>query len=277
MKAARTRCTQAGTTNKRSAGAVRPMKIIYGPVPSWRLGRSLGVDPICSRGKICSFDCIYCQLGRTKTKTMERKPYVNPAVMKRELEAAPKDNIDAITFSGTGEPTLNSELGDMICFARKFGIRVAVLTNSSLLADAGVRRGLCHADAVAAKLDAPDEGLFQKINNPAEGLRFQAIVDGIMAFRKEFRGKLMLQMMFVGLNKERAGEMARLAQELGPDEVQLDTPLRRSPVPPLSPEEMAVIERHFSGLPVVQVYKSRKPETVPFDIHETGLRRPGRA
>lgn len=250
------------------------MKSVYGPVPSWRLGRSLGVDPICSREKRCSFDCIYCQLGRTKTKTMQRKPYVDIGSMKSELETAPKKNIDAITFSGTGEPTLNSELGDMIDFARNFGIRVAVLTNSSLLSDTGVRRALSHADVVAAKLDAPDEEFFQKINNPVEGLHFQAIIEGIKAFRKEFKGKLALQMMFVGLNKECASEMARLVREIGPDEVQLDTPLRRSTVPPLSPEEMSGIERHFTDLQVIQVYRAKKPKTVPLDIHETRLRRP---
>lgn len=250
------------------------MKSIYGPVPSWRLGRSLGVDPICSREKICSFDCIYCQLGRTKTKTMQRKPYVDIGGMRSELEAAPKENIDTITFSGTGEPTLNSELGDMIDFARNFGIRVAVLTNSSLLSDSGVRRDLCRADIIAAKLDAPDEALFKKINNPVEELHFQAIIDGIKAFRKGFRGKLALQMMFVGLNRECASEMGRLAREIGPDEVQLDTPLRRSAVPSLSPEEMSQIEGHFTGLQVIQVYRAKKQKTVPLDIHETRMRRP---
>jgi len=251
------------------------MKIIYGPVPSWRLGRSLGVDPICSRNKICSFDCVYCQLGRTKTKTMLRKQYVSLDGMKAELETAPKRGVDMITFSGSGEPTLNSELGDMISFAKGFGIPVAVLTNSSLLPDPEVRAALSHADIVSAKLDAPDEDVFRKINNPAEGSRFQATLDGIMQFREEFKGNLALQMMFVDLNKGRAEDMARLAREIHPDEVQLDTPLRRSAVPPLSPEEMAGIEKHFSGLPFVQVYRSRKPKTAPLDIHETETRRPG--
>lgn len=250
------------------------MRIIYGPVPSWRLGRSLGIDPICSSGKTCPFDCVYCQLGRTNAKTTERKPYIDVELMKRELESAPLGGIDAITFSGTGEPTLNSMLGEMVDFAKGFGIPVAVLTNSALLQDAAVRRDLCRADIVAAKLDAPDEPTFQKINRPIRGLRFPDIVSGIKAFRREFGGKLALQMMFVGLNWGRAAGMARLAREIGPDEVQLDTPLRLSALPPLSGAEMAEVEGHFSGLKAIQVYKSRRPETVPFDIYETRIRRP---
>jgi len=117
-------------------------------------------------------------------------------------------------------------------------------------------------------------GFFRKINNPVEGLYFQAIVEGIKAFREEFEGKLALQMIFIGAKKESAGGDGPACAEIGPDEVQLDTPLRRSEVTPLSPEEMAGIEKHFSGLPFVQVYRSRKPKIAPFGIHETALRRP---
>lgn len=250
------------------------MKIVYGPVPSWRFGRSLGIDPICSMEKICSFDCVYCQLGKTKIKTLERKTYVDMGRMEEELDAADKSNIDVITFSGTGEPTLNSQLGEMISFAKKFGKPVVVLTNSSLLSDASVRKELCNADVVSAKLDAPDEGLFQIINHPISKIHFKTILDGIMQFRKEFGGKLCLQMMFTLLNKDCAKQMAGLAREIRPDEVQLDTPLRRSAFPPLSSQEMDEIESGFPGLAVISVYKKKKPLAVPFDIGETSLRRP---
>jgi len=250
------------------------MKIIYGPVPSWRLGRSLGVDPICSMEKICSFDCIYCQLGKTKTKTIERKAYIDIGQMKEELEKADKKDIDVITFSGTGEPTLNSQLGEMIEFAKAFNFPVAVLTNSSFLHDSTVRSELCSADIVAAKSDAPDEETFQKINRPCCDISFRAILDGIKSFRKEYRGKLALQMMFIDANKEHAERMAGLAREIKPDEVQLDTPLRRSAVPPLSQTEMEEIEKSFEGLPFISVYRKKTSRTVPFDIHETAIRRP---
>ncbi len=251
------------------------MKSIYGPVPSWRFGRSLGVDPICSMKKICSFDCVYCQLGKTKNKTIERKEYVECAKVCEELEGVDKSTTEVITFSGTGEPTLNQKLGDMIEFAKKFGFPVVILTNSSLLHLEEVRKALGRADIVSAKLDAPGERLFQKINKPIEGISFDNVLDGLRNFRKEFEGKLALQMMFIRDNQEAAGEMAELARELKPDEVQIDTPLRPSPAPPLSKEEVDQIEDSFKGLPFISVYKKRKPKVVPFDIHETAARRPG--
>ncbi len=250
------------------------MRIVYGPVPSWRLGRSLGIDPVCRMEKTCPFDCVYCQLGRTKAKTTLRRRYIALGTMKAELDAAPKRNVDTITFSGTGEPTLNSQIGEMISYARRFGIPVAVLTNSALLPNPRVRKALLQADIVAAKLDAPDEATFQEVNRPVPGLRLATITAAIRKFRNGFKGRLALQMMFVPRNKGCAREMAELARELAPDEVQLDTPLRRSAVPPLSPVEMAEVERHFRGLHVVQVYRRRKPETVPLDLHETRMRRP---
>ena len=250
------------------------MRIIYGPVPSWRFGRSLGVDPVCRLEKICSFDCIYCQLGSTKTKMLERRSYIDVSRMKKELEDVDKKEVDVITFSGTSEPTLNSDLGEMIRFAKRFGKPVVVLTNSSLLSDSAVRRDLSVADVVAAKLDAPNEAIFRKVNNPVEGLSFEGIVDGISQFRREYKGKLALQMMFVDINKSYAKEMAALAKEIEPEEVQLDTPLRRSNVPPISSKEMIEVENAFEGLPFISVYKSKKVDVLPLDIHETELRRP---
>jgi wyosine [tRNA(Phe)-imidazoG37] synthetase (radical SAM superfamily) len=250
------------------------MNIIYGPVPSWRFGRSLGIDPICSTEKVCSFDCKYCQLGKTKHKTLDRKPYIDLNQFKEELEAADKSKIDVMTFSGTGEPTLNSQLGQMIDFAKRFNKPVAVLTNSSLLPDPQVRKELSKADIVAAKLDAPNEELLHLINHPISKIHFKTIVDGILKFRKTFKGKLCLQMMFTFLNKDCASDMADLARKIKPDGVQLDTPLRKSSLPPLTKEEMDEIEKSFAGLPIISVYKKKKPKTSPFDIHETRLRRP---
>jgi len=251
------------------------MKIVYGPVPSWRFGKSLGVDPICSLKKICSFDCVYCQLGKTRDRTMERKEYVEFERVCKELGDVDKSTADVITFSGTGEPTLNQKIGDMILYAGKFGFPVVVLTNSSLLHLKAVRNELGRADIVSAKLDAPNERLFHKINKPVEGIRFEDIVDGLRDFRKEFRGKFALQMMFIKENQEAAVEMAEIARELKPDEVQIDTPLRPSPVAPLSKDEIDQIEDSFKDLPLISVYKKRKPHVVPLDIRETAARRPG--
>lgn len=250
------------------------MKPIYGPVPSWRFGRSLGVDPICRKGKVCSFDCTYCQLGRTRAKTTKREEYVDLQNVERELAAANKTTSEIITFSGTGEPTLNSRLGEMIISAKKYALPVAVLTNSSMLHLPEVRSALSKADIVSAKLDASEETTFQEINRPTDGITLESVLEGLVSFRKEFSGKLALQMMFIETNKESAGAMARLAREIGADEIQLDTPLRPSAVPPLSRQAMEGIGKHFAGMPFISVYKAKRPETAPLDAFETRQRRP---
>jgi wyosine [tRNA(Phe)-imidazoG37] synthetase (radical SAM superfamily) len=127
---------------------------------------------------------------------------------------------------------------------------------------------------VVAKLDAPNEELFQQINRPAPGLRLKDIVSGIEKFRGEYSGKLVLQMMFIAANMHYAGELAQMAESLSPDEVELNTPLRPCSVPPLSLKAMEAIEGQFARLKVVNVYKSPKPEVQPLDIKETLRRRP---
>ncbi len=252
------------------------MKVIYGPVPSWRFGRSLGVDPVCIMPKICSFDCIYCQLGKTAELTTERKEYAKLSRMKKELDEAPKDNIDVITFSGTSEPTLNSKIGEMIKYAKKFGFPVYVLTNASFIFMESVREDLSHADLVSLKLDAPNQEIFEKVNKPADGITFKKVLEGLKKFREEYDGIFALQIMFVNENKDYAKEIAETARELKPDLVQLDTPLRPSAAKPLSEKEMQKIEKHFKGMKYTQVYEEKKPDAKPLDIHETYLRRPER-
>jgi wyosine [tRNA(Phe)-imidazoG37] synthetase (radical SAM superfamily) len=238
------------------------MKIVYGPVPSWRLKRSLGVDLICSENKTCSFDCVYCQLGRTKRKTSKRKVFVSVKKMEEELKSAlEKVEFDVIAFSGTGEPTLAKNLDKAIDTIKKYTkLPLVILTNSSLINNAEVRNALNKLDVVVAKLDAPNKELFQKINNPTKEINFDKIVQGIKQFRDEFNGKLSLQMMFTEENRRYAEEMARIAKSLSPDEVQINTPLRPCPVKPLTPMEIENIEKHFNGLNVVSVYKKSKPE-----------------
>ncbi|MBU4189925.1 MAG: radical SAM protein [Candidatus Thermoplasmatota archaeon] len=238
------------------------MKIVYGPVPSWRLGRSLGVDLICSENKTCSFDCVYCQLGKTKRKTVNRRVFVSIKRMEEELKSAlEKVDFDVITFSGTGEPMLAKNLDKGIDAIKKYtSVPLAILTNSSLMNNNRVRKALNKLDIVVAKLDTPNRELFQKINNPAKEIKFDKIVQGIKRFREGFDGKLSLQMMFTDENREYAEEMARIARSLNPDEVQINTPLRPCPVKPLTRMEIENIEKHFNGLNVVSVYKKGKPE-----------------
>jgi len=252
------------------------ISIIYGPVPSWRLGRSLGVDLLSTEGKTCSFDCIYCQLGKTVHPLVERKEFVSIAKLAEELEAVKNTAADYVTFSGVGEPTLASNLGEAIELVRSvLELPVAVLTNSSLMTREDVRQELSLADVVVAKVDAPDEELFRQINRPATECTFNEIIRAIMLFREEYQGKLALQMMFVEVNKGCAPEMARIARQLSPDEVQINTPLRPCAVKPLIPEDISAIRRAFSGLKnVVAVYEAPRPEVIPLSQKATLLRRP---
>jgi len=250
--------------------------IVYGPVPSWRLGRSLGIDLLSTKGKTCSFDCIYCQLGRTVNPLTERKQFVSLSQVAADLERVRGISADYATFSGVGEPSLASNLGEAITLVKSvLKLAVAVLTNSSLMPREDVRRELTLADVVVAKIDAPNEELFRQINRPYLQCTFGEISRAIKLFRGEYQGKLALQMMFIEANRGCAPEMARIAEQLSPDEVQINTPLRPCAIQPLTPEDISAIQREFSKLgKVVTVYEASRPQVVPFDLKETLQRRP---
>jgi len=182
---------------------------------------------------------------------------------------------DIITLSGTGEPTLAANLGDVIDIIRGItDLPIAVLTNSSLLGQEDVRRALYGLDVVVAKLDAPDNDLFKRINGPASGIEFEDIVKGIREFRRVFQGKLALQMMFIKENKDNAEDMASIARDLGPDEVQINTPLRPSPIQPLSRDELHRIEDLFSDMNTVNVFRKKEMRVEVLDQAEVEKRRP---
>ncbi len=248
------------------------MQFLYGPVASWRLGRSLGVDILSTREKTCSFDCVYCQLGRAGNRTVDREVYVKTDEIEREFKAiasAIAETTDVITFAGMGEPTLGANLGEVIDVIRRYSTKpLAILTNAALMTDASVREALQKMDIVVAKLDAPDQRTFETVNRPvSEDIKLDAIITGLKEFRKGYAGTLCLQMMFVAENKDAGAAMARIAKELQPDEVQLNTPLRPCSVKPLSYEDMARIEAHFGGLDatVISVYEKMKPEVRVID------------
>jgi len=252
------------------------MSIIYGPVPSWRLGRSLGIDMVSTQGKTCSFDCVYCQLGKTVNPVVDRKEYVAITSLIPELEKVRNISADYATFSGMAEPTIAKNLGRAIEAVRSMlNLPVAVLTNSSLMPRGDVREELARADVVVAKIDASSQELFCKINRPISGFYLNDILKGIERFRSEYKGKFALQMMFIEANKKYVSDMARIAEQLAPDEVQINTPLRPCAAEPLSPEEIANIKQAFSTLKnVVTVYEGPKPDVAPLDLDETRKRRP---
>lgn len=243
-------------------------KYIYGPVASWRLGSSLGIDPISGGPKICNFDCIYCQLGRTARLSCQRKDYVPTDDVVEELLVFPKVKVDYLTFSGRGEPTLARNLGDMIRAVKKFRKeKIAVITNSSLIHEPDVQQDLQLADVVIAKLDACSSGGFFRIDSPSEGIDFFTMVKGLCSFRSHFKGTLALQIMFMEQNKHCAARIFEIVRQIAPDEVQLNTPTRPSATRALSKEEMEDIRSCFRGVPAISVY-----DTEPRDIEAVDLR-----
>jgi wyosine [tRNA(Phe)-imidazoG37] synthetase (radical SAM superfamily) len=235
----------------------KAFKYLYGPVPSWRLGSSLGIDPLSQGEKVCSFDCSYCQIGRTRVYTLERKSYVAPEAICRELNRLPAVDIDFITISGTGEPTLAANLGRIIEEIRKIRREsIAVLTNSTMLQYQDVRDALMNTDFVVAKLDAFSPESLQAINRPAPGITFEHILTGLKQFRDVYGGRLALQIMFIDENKDGAAELAALARDIQPNEVQINTPLRPSRVEPLSRDTLAAITPRFRGMKAISVYET---------------------
>lgn len=220
---------------------------VFGPVPSRRLGRSLGVDLVPF--KTCSYDCIYCQLGRTTCPTTERRAWVDVGEVLKEVDsylASSAEPPDWITLSGSGEPTLHSGIGDVIDGIRGFSrIPIAVLTNGSLLWREDVRNQLSAADLVIPSLDAGDPGTFQAVNRPHEDLDFARMVAGLGAFRRAFRGRYWLEVMLVrGFTDtpEAIERIACLARDIGPDRIQINTVVRppaESNALPVSPETLA--------------------------------------
>jgi wyosine [tRNA(Phe)-imidazoG37] synthetase (radical SAM superfamily) len=203
-------------------------KHVFGPVPSRRLGRSLGVDLVPL--KVCSYDCIYCQLGRTMTKTVERREWVPTNAVLDELKRKLATRPDYITFSGSGEPTLHSGLGEIIKRIRAMTkTPVAVLTNGSLLWQPQLRAELALADVVMPSLDAGDDLLFQAVNRPHPETTFEKLVSGLEQFRREFSGQYWLEVLLLaghtGLPAH-VQKIAEIVRRIQPNRVQLSTAVR---------------------------------------------------
>ena len=221
-------------------------KHVFGPVPSRRLGRSLGVDLVPF--KTCSYDCIYCQLGRTTCKTVERKEWVPMDAVLEELKRKLACRPDYVTLSGSGEPTLYSRLGEIIEHIQAMSdVPVAVLTNGSLFWQKEVREEVALADVVLPSLDAPDPERFEFINRPHPDVTFERLLDGLAAFRREFSGKYWLEVMLLGGYTSlpaQVRELANWVRRIRPDKVQLNTAVR----PPAEEFAMAVPPERLAEL-----------------------------
>jgi len=203
---------------------------VFGPVPSRRLGRSLGVDVVPF--KTCSFDCIYCQLGRTTRLTCARDHYIPTSDLMDQLRQTLKGDVppDYITFSGSGEPTLNADIGELIDSIKKLSdVPVAVLTNGSLLWNKQVREDLMGADLVVPSLDAGTAEVFRRVNRPHPDLNFERIVEGLADFRRAYHGHMWLEVFLLKDVNSMQAEILKIKEHIDvirPDRIQLNTVVR---------------------------------------------------
>ncbi len=207
------------------------MKYVFGPVSSRRLGRSLGIDTVPL--KTCNWNCVYCQLGRTRPLSVRRAPHCPWRMWSTRCAVccrAPNVEIDWITFVGSGEPLLHSQMGRLLSEIKVLSeVPVAVLTNGSLLYLPEVRAELLGADAVLPSVDAGSASLYRRINRPHPSLHYSDFVAGLASFRSQFEGKLWVEVMLVaGLNDsgEQLADLARVLDRIGPDAIHVNTPVR---------------------------------------------------
>ncbi len=264
-------------------------KHLFGPVPSRRLGMSLGVDLIPH--KICSLNCVYCECGPTTNLTHERKEYVLVKDVFRELKDFFSNNPDPeyITFSGSGEPTLHSHIGEVLGFIKEIRpqIPVAILTNGSLLNNPDLRKELMMADVVLPSLDAATDAAFRKINRPARSFTIDKYIQGLVDFGREFKGEIWLEVLFIpGYNDDMENMIAlkNALLKINPDRIQLNTLDRPGAVYGLRTASRVELEwiSNFWGLENVEIIaaaierkdvKSYRTD-VESTIMETLLRRP---
>lgn len=236
--------------------------IAFGPVPSRRLGRSLGINNIPP--KACTYSCVYCQVGRTMNTQLDHRAFYRPEVIASEVEdrvrAAKKqgEKIDYLTFVADGEPTLDINLGREIDLLRPLGIKIAVITNASLVWRSNVAEELRKADWVSLKVDTVREDVWRKLNRPNQSLEFMDLLTGMIGFAKTYEGELATETMLVkGLNdaKEHLALLADFLMVLKPARVYLAIPTRPPTEPWVGPPDEQVVNRAFQIL-------SRKVERV---------------
>lgn len=220
---------------------------VYGPVPSRRLGFSLGVDILPF--KTCTLDCVYCQLGSSSRTTVRRKAFFDPKEVLAHVQGAIASGarIDHITFSGSGEPTLNRSIGGIIRGIKKMtDIPVAVLTNATLLSRTDVREALRAADVVVPSLDAATPGMFRRVNRPHRSLSLSRTLKGLAEFRRRYKGEIWLEIMLVKGMNDSPAHVRKLKEAIAairPDRVQLNTVVRPPAVKSAGPLNAAEMEK----------------------------------
>lgn len=249
--------------------------ISFGPIPSRRLGKSLGVNNITSQ-KVCSYSCVYCQVGLTHQFSATRQTFYDPSVIYREvkqhLEKLDKKDVpDYLTFVSNGEPTLDINLGKSIRMLKKFCIPVAVITNASLLSDPQVRADLKLADWVSVKVDSGDEQVWKKINRPHPAIQFDKYIQGVFDFTKEFTGKLVTETMLVNaLNdkEEMLTQTAKLVSLIQPAVAYISIPTRPPAIKTVVSPDGDIINKAY------QIFREANIETdliIGFEGTDTGF------
>jgi wyosine [tRNA(Phe)-imidazoG37] synthetase (radical SAM superfamily) len=252
---------------------------LYGPVPSRRLGRSLGVDIVPF--KTCTLDCVYCQLGKTPSKTIKRAEYVPVEDVLAELKSRLDTGLQAdyITLGGSGEPTLHTGIARLIQGIKKItSIPVALLTNGTLFYIPQVRTDCAGADVILPSLDAGDEATFDKINRPIADVTFSRLVDGLCALRDEYNGQIWLEVFCIeGFNTDNS-QIARLAdaiKRIRPDKIHLNTAVRPTAekgIEKVPPEELLRIARQLgANCEIIADYLSSHCGKAPEEISQTIL------
>lgn len=230
------------------------LKHIYGPVPSRRLGRSLGIDLVPF--KTCTYDCIYCHLGRTTDRTLDRKEYVATDAILSELEQrlAVSPAFDYISLAGSGEPTLNSGIGELIQKIKSMtNIPLAVLTNGSLLWMNDIQEGLMQADLIIPSLDAGDKDIFRYVNRPHKDISFEQMVDGLIGFTNRYKGDVWLEVLLLaGVTSipDEVQKIASIAKSARLNRIQLNTVVRPPSEPyakPLAAIQMLALKEFLPG------------------------------
>ncbi|HQF41728.1 MAG TPA: radical SAM protein [Ignavibacteriaceae bacterium] len=245
------------------------MGILFGPIPSRRLGRSLGINNIPA--KVCSYSCVYCQVGLTTTLSVEQREFYSPnliyADVRKRLEELKADNeaVDYLSFVPDGEPTLDINLADTIYMLKNFGIKIAVFTNSSLIWKKEVQEALNLADYVSVKIDSIDEATWKKINHPSHKLDLNKILDGILEFKKNYSGKLVTETMLISGINDNDDDLIKTSHyivKVEPDIAYLTVPTRPTPIKNIrapKPEK---------SISIFKIFKSIYPKTELLNVYE---------
>jgi len=267
------------------------MRYLFGPVPSRRLGISLGIDVLPT--KTCTFDCVYCEVGTTTRRTRRRADYSPKGEILREiheyLSLDPDPVPDVLTFSGSGEPTLHSRLGEMISEVKEMtSIPVAVITNSSLLYLPEVRDDVMEADIILPSLDAVSDKVFRKLNQPEPSMKVDLMLSGLHLLRQEYKGRIWLEILVMaGINdgEDEIEKLAKVARELRPDEVHVHSAERPSPVREIKPASLETLRKlaHAVGdmakvvpdIPASQ-HRDREHDDARAEVFNIICKRPGR-